>query len=216
MKAGWWNGPIRSWRCFHGEQSCCWFSCFVCKLLMGFEPSLWFRLCWLSSTRDKAGDPQVTPDPSRELHPSQTPFEQRKLVVVWPLTPSGLTSVLHLHVGQRLQRVLHGNGVQLQLAHAVVNLLSVLDQVVGALPDLLRAQVPAQTVLCADCRRAAERHFTWTHGEVSTSVRKYSHPTGHVGSTPHVKRSKRLQSRHTRRSKHAATFLEVPPPRLWM
>lgn len=72
-----------------------------------------------------------------------------------------LTGVLHLHVGERLQRVLEGDPVQVQTPDAVVRLLGVGDELFRELLDLLGGQVPTQPVLGADRHRAAKDHLTW-------------------------------------------------------
>lgn len=82
-------------------------------------------------------------------------------LLFWRISDRELTCVLDLHVGERLQRVLEGDALQVERSDAVVLRLGVGDELVGHLLDLLRGQVPSQPVLRADRRRAAKHHLTW-------------------------------------------------------
>lgn len=82
------------------------------------------------------------------------------LVLIRPPRARPLTRVLHLHVGQGLQRVLEGDAVQVQLPDAVVHLLGVSDELLGQLADLIRTQVPPQPVDGANLRRVSKHHLT--------------------------------------------------------
>lgn len=71
-----------------------------------------------------------------------------------------LTCVLHLHVGEGLQRVLEGDAVQVERPDAIVHLLGVADELVCQLADLIRTQVPTQPVHGTDRRRVSKHHLT--------------------------------------------------------